>query len=378
MRLKLEEPTARGNRHRFTHRKSTRRKAVRYGLLAINCLVLIAVVFGVWAGSQQSAGSVHSAELRNASPAKADHVVAPLDQISSADIAVNVARATGLPEAVAATNQADSLDSRLYVAQPTASLAAKPQVVATDYRSNKDIQTYKAKSGDSVQSVADTFGLKASSIKWSNGLSSDALKPGQKLYIPPVNGIVYVTKKGDTAASLASKFQASKAKIIAFNDAELKGLKPGERLVIPGGKKPQTQSESQPGQQQPSRGSYGSSGSASFPWGGHPVYGYNGYDYGYCTWYVANQLPVPSNWGNANTWDNLAPRSGWHVSAAPRVGSIAQTDYAAGGLGHVAIVRGVSSDGSKVKISDMNGLAGWGNVGVGWVPTSEFQHYISR
>jgi surface antigen len=118
---------------------------------------------------------------------------------------------------------------------------------------------------------------------------------------------------------------------------------------------------------------------ASFPWGAGPIYGYNGYDYGYCTWYVATQIAVPSNWGNASSWSYYASLSGWHVSSTPTVGAIAQTPYAAGGLGHVAVVNAVSADGTQIQYRDMNGIAGWGRVGYsGWVSASRYPHYITR
>jgi hypothetical protein len=48
-------------------------------------------------------------------------------------------------------------------------------------------------------------------------------------------------------------------------------------------------------------------------------------------------------------------------------------------LGHVAVVEAVSEDGTMMKYSDMNGIAGWGRVGYSdWVPISFYQHYIYR
>ena len=60
-----------------------------------------------------------------------------------------------------------------------------------------------------------------------------------------------------------------------------------------------------------------------------------------------------------------------------RAGAVAQTD--AGYEGHVAIVEAVSDDGTQMKYSDMNGLAGFGRVGYsGWVAADHFPHYIYR
>ena len=190
----------------------------------------------------------------------------------------------------------------------------------------------------------------------------NAVKVGAKLNIPPVNGIVYTVAAGDTPTSLAAKYQADASQIISYNDAEISGLTPGEKIIIPNGRVAAPVV---------SYGSYVSFSASSFA----PTYGFNGYDYGYCTWYVANRIAVPSNWGNANTWDNYAALSGWTVSVSPRAGAIAQTDR--GFEGHVAVVESVSDDGSMIKYSDMNGLAGWGRVGYSdWTPASHFQHYI--
>lgn len=287
----------------------------------------------------------------------------PLDQLTSADIAANASRIAQLPEATAITNQADTVNAEMIVSANN-SLVMKPQIITSDLKSRKDIKDYVVVEGDTVSSIAAKFNVTSDSIKWSNSLNGDTVTPGAHVLIPPVNGIVYTVKDGDTPQSLASKYNASADQIIAFNDAEISGLKPGERIIIPGGQI-----------QQPvyvaTRPSYG------FAFGTSAVYGYNGYDWGFCTWYVANRISVPNNWGNANTWDNLAALSGWTVSTVPRQGAIAQTDR--GSFGHVAYVEAVSADGSMIKYSDMNGLAGFGRVGYSdWVPASKFPHYIYR
>ena len=208
-------------------------------------------------------------------------------------------------------------------------------------------------------------GVTSESLRWSNSLNSDTVNAGQKLVIPPVNGIIYTVRIGDTPDTLAQKYRANKDQIIAYNDAEINGLKIGERIIIPNG---QIQAPVYTG----------SSYSAGFSFGSSPVYGFNGYDRGWCTWYAASRVAVPNNWGNANTWDNLAPSSGWIVSGTPRVGAVGQTDR--GGLGHVAYIEAVNAEGTMIKYSDMNGLAGFNRVGTtaDWVSASKFEHYIYR
>jgi surface antigen len=133
-------------------------------------------------------------------------------------------------------------------------------------------------------------------------------------------------------------------------------LKVGERIIIPDGLQPVQRTYT------PNTGIYSG---AAFAWGGFsPVYGGNGYDYGYCTWYAAIRRaqigrPVPSNLGNASSWKILAQRAGLGVGNAPAAGAVIWTpprDY----YGHVGFVERVDPDGT-VHVTEMN-TVGWGVV----------------
>ncbi len=334
----------------------TRKRIIRYSILTANLVLVGVVVALVWGGSNNSQSSTLSTSI-NASTTAAN----PLDQLSSTDIAANVARLAQMPESTSLRNEADSVNALLNISAADQTVVAKPLVVATAFKSNRDIKVYVTKAGDTVSKLAIKFGVPSESIMDSNQLSSDQLISGQTLYIPPFPGIVYIVRSGDTPASLAKRFSANQDQIIHFNDAEISGLKVGTRIVIPNG------------QISVAAPVYAGTPISSFV----AQYGDNGYAYGFCTWYVASKIPVPSNWGNAYTWAYYARISGWNVSGAARVGAIAQTT--AGFGGHVAIVEAVSPDGSQIKYSDMNGIAGWGAVGFSdWVPLSHFQNYIYR
>jgi N-acetylmuramoyl-L-alanine amidase len=338
-----------------------RRRSFRYLVVGSN-IALLAVVLIIIKSANSQGQAISQAVAVPTSPTSS--VANPIDQLSSADIAVSIANMTSLAEATAVKNQAETVNAELAVAPAEDIVSNKPQVVVTALKSRQDITTYTTMAGDTVASVAAKFNITSTSLQWSNKLSSTTtLQAGVKLVIPPINGIVYTVKTGDTPQTLAAKYSANANQIIAFNDAELSGLQPGEQIVIPNG------------QQATSGPSYGLSlgGSGAF----YATYGYNGYDFGYCTWYVASQISVPTNWGDASSWAYYAALSGWTVSSTPQVGAIAQTPYAAGGEGHVAIVDAVSPDGSQIQFRDMNGIAGWDRVGYsGWVPASTFPHYI--
>jgi len=345
------------------------------GIFAVNVIIIGAILAFVLNDSKTTGLSTSAITTSPSidSSVSTPAVANPVDQVSSADIALTVAQVSSLPETTAIANQAQSAAVDNSVTLSSNDVVNKPQVLGDVLKSNADIISYTTVSGDSVSSLATKFGVTSNSIMWSNGLNANTLSPGSKLMIPPVNGIIYTVQSGDTPASLASRFKADADKIIAYNDAEISGLTVGERIIIPDATEtaPTTAADVV---------ASADVESSTFPWGNGPLYGVNGYDYGYCTWYVATQIAVPGNWGNASTWAYYAALSGWNVSKTPSVGAIAQIGgRVAYGEGHVAIVDAVSPDGTMIEYRDMNGLAGWGRVGYsGWTPASFFDNYITR
>jgi surface antigen len=327
--------------------KTVRRRLVRASIITVNTGLLALVLYfvlgarGVTADHQGST-STHASSAAVATSAN------PLDQLSSADIAVTVSRMTGLSESTAVTNQADSEDVALTSAPVTDNVVSKPQVTATAFKSKNDIQAYTVVAGDTVTSIAAKYSVTSDSVRWSNGLSGDTVAAGTKLSIPPVgySGIVYTVKAGDTLDSLATKYKADKTELTAANDAEIVGLKVGEQIIIPNGQQPVVKAAT----------SYYS----GYAWGTTAVYGSNGYDYGYCTWWVAQRRaavgnPLPSNLGNASSWPYISRMAGLSTGNTPRQYAAAVTSTR--GEGHVVFVESVNADGSIV-ISEMNHL-GW-------------------
>lgn len=345
--------------------KKHRKKVIRYSLIALNVTVMVIVV-AIVAQNPDKKTTLSSAISAQGNK---ETIANPLDELTSADVAVNVANATRLPEATNVANLADTVSSQVSVSTGEDVITAKPQIIATGLPSRSDIQTYIVQKGDTVASIADKFGVTSETIRWSNDLASNQVSAGQLLYISPTNGIVYEVQSGDTIDSLVSRYQANREKFIAVNDLEGgRSLPVGERIIIPDGK-------------QPSATGVAYNGYASgFSFGTTAVYGYNGYDPGWCTWYAANRVAVPSNWGNANNWDDGARASGWTVSGVPTAGAIAQSNT--GWAGHVGVVDAVKVVNGQyyIKYSDMNGLAGFGRVGSsGWVPAnSKYDNFIYR
>lgn len=331
------------------------RKLVRYGLVSLNVLLLIAIAWFTLGPTHRGQPLGRQGVISTGGNAATE----PLDQLSSADIAASAAQVMGLAEATAVINQADSVEAEQAIAPADTAVIAKPLAVATPFKSRNDIQEYVVASGDTVSSIAAKFGVTSDSIMWSNNLRGNTVNAGLVLVIPPVSGIIYTVRSGDSVANLAQRYRVGEDQIIAFNDIEIVGLKVGERILIPNGRQPA------PVITRPMLG----------------VFGYNGYDYGFCTWYVANRRsqygnPVPANLGNASTWDNRAAAMGMNVNKVAAVGAAVVTSQS--GAGHVAFVEALNSDGSiwisemnsrgQVSMTDSTPTGGWGRIDWKLVP----------
>lgn len=334
----------------------SKRALIRYGMLVTNLLIVAAAVLFVMSYSDSNVATRSTLAERNA--------VSPLDELSAADIAVNVARMANMPEVTAVTNYADTMNAEIETFTVNRRFADIPQIMTADLKTLADIKSYITQPGDTVSALSARFSVTSDSIKWSNDLLNDALEPGITILIPPMNGIIYTVRSGDTPEKLSQIYRVPVLQIILFNDIEITGMVPGKRIFLPNAQKPA------------------------------PVfnffarYGNNGYDPGWCTYYAAAKGGAPSGWGHARTWAvNAARTPGWMVSKVPVPGSIAQTtgidgERIGGSWGHVAIVEDVKYENGQyyIKYSDMNGIAGFNKVGYsGWVPALEkFQNFIYR
>jgi LysM repeat protein len=103
--------------------------------------------------------------------------------------------------------------------------------------------TYTVQSGDNVWSIATGFGLQPETVLWANPKverSPDLLSVGQRLIIPPVDGIWYTVERGDTVEKLAKTYQTSVEKIVSFTANDLEepyNLVPGQQIMLPDGRK---------------------------------------------------------------------------------------------------------------------------------------------
>ncbi len=362
--------------------KKSRRKLIRYGLVAGNFTLLLIV--GAFLQTHRSASQTIRSGTLNSATTITNSVTNPLDQFSSVQIAHTAAEMARMPEETSIHNQADSEQAMLSRPPSDATTLAKPQIVATAQKSKRDIVHYTVVNGDTLSNLAIKFGLDANSIRWSNSLTSDYLRPGASLLIPPGEGIVYQVKSADTIDGIVGKYQVNKDALISVNDAENGSLPVGDYIWLPNAQKPAPAA------------TFNAVSSGGFVWGYGAIYDGNGYDYGYCTWWAAlrrQQIgnPVPSNLGNAITWKTLAPQAGFGLGRKPEVGAVIWVDPSTmsgywRSFGHVGFVEKINDDGS-IWTSNMNSsgyasmdinssqTGGWGRVSYKLIAASDAANF---
>jgi murein DD-endopeptidase MepM/ murein hydrolase activator NlpD len=100
--------------------------------------------------------------------------------------------------------------------------------------------TYTIQPGDTVYTVADSFGIDANYIMWNNPEvreDPDYLLIGAEVLIPSVNGLVYTVTLGDTLSDIAAYYNTDIQSITSFGPNALSSpddVIEGMVLVLPG------------------------------------------------------------------------------------------------------------------------------------------------
>ena len=237
-----------------------------------------------------------------------------------------------------------------------------------DTRRKKAVEYY-VKGDETLSTIAEKFGISVNTILWANNLDYLAvIHPGDKLTIPPEDGLMYAVQEGDTLLAIAQKYGTTTSKIAEFNQLDADSIVEGQMLFLPGAEgieaepePEETSSQFASSSSSSSSSSYYSSSSSSSSSYSTPKVRYGGgshrFPYGYCTWYAAQRRGGVPWGGNAYSWLENARAAGYQTGNQPVPGSIMVTRES--WWGHVAYVEGVS--GNSVTVSEMN-MRGWGIV----------------
>ncbi|MFS0774559.1 LysM peptidoglycan-binding domain-containing protein [Neobacillus sp. 3P2-tot-E-2] len=101
----------------------------------------------------------------------------------------------------------------------------EPHVLAAEF---KPSNMYVVKAGDSLPVIANKYSISIEELKYTNGLQSDVLIAGQKLWVP----IMYEVRSGDTLVDISSAFHASVETIKAVNGLTSEQLYAGQVLKV--------------------------------------------------------------------------------------------------------------------------------------------------
>ena len=113
----------------------------------------------------------------------------------------------------------------------------KPDIISTGEAKSTigRVSEYIVQDGDTISKIARKYGVSVETILWANNLSfSSYVKPGQKLLIPSMSGVVYKVAKGDTLSKISLKYGIAENKIIEANNLADDMLTVGNILLIPG------------------------------------------------------------------------------------------------------------------------------------------------
>jgi len=100
-----------------------------------------------------------------------------------------------------------------------------------------DYAIHTVEGGETLSEIAKRYGLHVETIMWENNIgNANTIISGQKLVIPPVDGISYTAKDGDTLEKLSKKYNINIDTIIAQNNLESDMIAKGQALFLPGAK----------------------------------------------------------------------------------------------------------------------------------------------
>lgn len=229
-----------------------------------------------------------------------------------------------------------------------------------DEEAGKKIQKYTVAEGDTIMSIADKYKVDAATILTENNLyADDIIKVGMELRILPVSGTAEKVDKGETIEQIAERHEAKLDKIMAYNNLiDTTDIEENMVLIIPDGKREIKERPKPPVQHDeptvvaasPSTSSGSRSYSPSTPVVQRGPSVGNRFQWGWCTWYVAERRGDVTWRGNAGTWLGGAQAAGRATGRVPAVGAIMVTNES--WWGHVAYVEAVN--GNMITVSEMN------------------------
>ncbi len=104
-----------------------------------------------------------------------------------------------------------------------------------DYTNGTSDNIYVVKSGDSLWSIAQKYGITVNELKSANNLVNNNLSIGQKLKIPAgtISDDIYIVKQGDSLWKIATANNISVSELKNYNNLKSNTLQIGQKLKLP-------------------------------------------------------------------------------------------------------------------------------------------------
>lgn len=116
-------------------------------------------------------------------------------------------------------------------------LKQEPQTGEISRIGMKDMAVHIVETGETMSSIAEKYGIASETIMWENDLyDANRIKVGQKLYIPPIDGVTYTVLSGDTLNKIAAKFKVDEKIIAEHNKLQDNQVQKGKTIFVPGAK----------------------------------------------------------------------------------------------------------------------------------------------
>lgn len=139
-----------------------------------------------------------------------------------------------MPPSAQSVNTAINIESNTALRPNTTSYSTT--IGGVEEFSEGDLEIYVVHTGDTVDIVANLFGVSPDTILSANNMvKGDKLKVGDVLLILPFSGVEHTVAKGETLKGLATKYKIDIDDILSANDLDTDSkLVIGEKLMIPG------------------------------------------------------------------------------------------------------------------------------------------------
>lgn len=136
----------------------------------------------------------------------------------------------------------NAVEAQAQTSEPVDTAAASPFAPLAQAPAEAPARTtpieYTVGEGDVLWQVADHFQLRSETLLWTNDLDDpDLLLIGQKLLIPPSDGVLYTVRPGDSVATVADRYGLDVQAIVRSNGlGDADQIVAGADIFLPGGR----------------------------------------------------------------------------------------------------------------------------------------------